>query len=50
MYVEQYVGPEAGPEKLQQDAATALKPLVDVALALSNMKQLTGRDKPTVIT
>lgn len=50
MYVEQYVGPEAGPEKLHQQAAVALKPLVDVALTLSNVKQLTGRDHPDVIT
>ena len=50
MYVEQYVAPEAGPERLHADAATALAPLVDVALTLSNMRSLTGRDKPTVIT
>ncbi len=50
MYVEQYVAPDAGPERLHADAAVALKPLVDVALTLSNMKHLTGRDAPTVIT
>jgi phosphoglucomutase len=50
MYVEQYVAPDAGPERLHADAAIALKPLVDVALTLSNMKHLTGRDAPTVIT
>lgn len=50
MYVEQYVAPDAGPERLHADAATALAPLVDVALRLCNMKQLTGRDAPTVIT
>jgi phosphoglucomutase len=50
MYVEQYVPPEAGPEKLHADAAKALEPLVNVALTLSKMKELTGRDKPTVIT
>ena len=50
MYVEQYVAPEAGEEKLQQDVKAALAPLVDVALTLSNMKALTGRAEPTVIT
>lgn len=50
MYVEQYVAPDAGPEKLHADAAKALEPLVNVALTLSKMRELTGRDKPTVIT
>ena len=50
MYVEQYVAPDAGPERLHADVKTALAPLVDVALTLSNMKHLTGRDAPTVIT
>lgn len=50
MYVEQYVAPDAGPEKLHADAAKALEPLVNVALTLSKMKELTGREKPTVIT
>lgn len=50
MYVEQYVPPEAGAEKLNADAAATLQPLVNVALTLSNMAKLTGRDKPTVIT
>lgn len=50
MYVEQYVPPEAGSEKLFADAAKTLEPLVNVALTLSKMKELTGRDKPTVIT
>jgi hypothetical protein len=50
MYVEQYVAPEAGAEKLEQDVKAALAPLVDVALTLSNMKHLTGRAEPTVIT
>ena len=50
MYIEQYVAPEAGPEKLGADAAATLQPLVNVALTLSNMAKLTGRDKPTVIT
>ena len=50
MYIEQYVAPGAGPEKLNADAAATLQPLVNVALTLSNMAKLTGRDKPTVIT
>ena len=50
MYVEQYVAPDAGPEKLFADAAKALQPLVNVALTLSKMKELTGRNEPTVIT
>ncbi|EIE27230.1 putative Phosphoglucomutase, cytoplasmic 2 [Coccomyxa subellipsoidea C-169] len=50
MYVEQYVAPDAGPEKLHADAAKALEPLVNVALTLSKMRELTGREKPTVIT
>ncbi|KAK9813312.1 hypothetical protein WJX72_012352 [[Myrmecia] bisecta] len=50
MYVEKYVAPDAGAEALSQDAAKALEPLVNVALTLSDMKKLTGRDKPTVIT
>ncbi len=50
MYVEQYVAPEAGPEKLFADAAKTLEPLVNVALTLSKMKELTGRQQPTVIT
>lgn len=48
--MEQYVPPEAGSEKLFADAAKTLEPLVNVALTLSKMKELTGRDKPTVIT
>ena len=48
--MEQYVAPEAGSEKLYADAAKTLEPLVNVALTLSNMKELTGRARPTVIT
>jgi len=50
MYVEQYVPPEAGPEKLFAEASKTLEPLVNVALTLSKMKELTGRKEPTVIT
>ena len=50
MYVEKYVAPEAGKEALRQEAKDALAPLVQVALTLSDMAHLTGRDEPTVIT
>ncbi|KAK9790311.1 hypothetical protein WJX73_001398 [Symbiochloris irregularis] len=50
MYVEKYVEAGAGDSALSQPAADALAPLVKVALALSNLQALTGRDKPTVIT
>ena len=50
MYVEKFVEADAGEAALSQPAAEALKPLVDVALALSNLKALTGRNEPTVIT
>lgn len=49
MYVEQYV-PPGDDAALTKPTQEALKALVDVALALSNLKALTGRDKPTVIT
>jgi phosphoglucomutase len=47
LYVEQY---EANVAKQQVDAQQALAPLISVALALSKLKEFTGRDKPTVIT
>ena len=50
MYVEKYVEADAGEAALNADAAETLAPLVKVALALSNLQNLTGRDKPTVIT
>jgi phosphoglucomutase len=50
VYVEQYVPPTAGADRLAADPADALKPLVDIALGLGDVKKLTGRDKPTVIT
>lgn len=50
VYVEKYVSADAGHEALNQETAKALKGLVDVALTLSDMQKLTGRDKPTVIT
>ena len=50
MYVEMYVSADAGEQALNQETAEALKSLVNVALTLSDMQKLTGRDKPTVIT
>ena len=45
VYVERYEQKE-----LHMETATAIAPLIKVALDLSKMQQLTGRDKPTVIT
>ena len=50
VYVERYVGPEAGAEALAADPAVALAPLVGVALGLGDVAKLTGRAQPTVIT
>lgn len=51
MYIEKYVSAEgASQADLTQDTAPALQKLVDVALTLSDMHKLTGREKPTVIT
>ena len=50
MYVEKYVPADAGADALYADTKVALESLVNVALTLSDMQKLTGRDKPTVIT
>jgi phosphoglucomutase len=50
MYVERYLGPEAGPKELGAEAAEGLKGLIEVALEVSKLKEFLGRDKPTVIT
>ncbi|TKV93753.1 hypothetical protein SEVIR_9G246550v4 [Setaria viridis] len=47
LYVEQF---ESDTSKHSLDAPTALKPLIDLALSISKLKDFTGRDKPTVIT
>uniref|UniRef100_A0A8D8PV19 phosphoglucomutase (alpha-D-glucose-1,6-bisphosphate-dependent) n=1 Tax=Cacopsylla melanoneura TaxID=428564 RepID=A0A8D8PV19_9HEMI len=47
LYVESYT-PVTG--SIDADAQVALKPLVQVALELSQLPQFTGRDAPTVIT
>jgi len=47
LYIEQF-GDDTS--KHGQDAQEALKPIIDLALELSKLTELTGRDKPTVIT
>ncbi len=41
---------EQDPTRQNLDAQTALKPLIDAALHVSDLQRLTGRNKPTVIT
>ena len=50
MYVERYVAKDASAADLARPTAEGLKDLIDVALEFSNLKQLLGREKPTVIT
>lgn len=47
VYVEQF---EPDSSKHEMDAQIALKPLIDLALSVSKLKDFTGREKPTVIT
>ncbi|EDQ91492.1 uncharacterized protein MONBRDRAFT_34982 [Monosiga brevicollis MX1] len=47
MYIDSYIKDDAA---YTQDAAVALKPLVELALQLSNLADLTGRTEPSVIT
>ncbi|KAI8887357.1 Phosphoglucomutase, first 3 domain-containing protein [Backusella circina FSU 941] len=47
LYVEKY---SSNPEEYPKDTQEALKPLIDVALELSELVKFTGRDEPTVIT
>jgi len=47
IYVEAY---EPDPDRQALDAQDALRPLVDAALALAELRQRTGRERPTVIT
>jgi hypothetical protein len=47
LYIEQF-GDDTS--KHGQDAQEALKPIIDLALSLSKLTELTGREKPTVIT
>ena len=50
MYIERYLGPEAGDEALSKPASDGLKSLIEVALEISQLKEFLGRDEPTVIT
>ncbi|XP_030463495.2 phosphoglucomutase, chloroplastic [Syzygium oleosum] len=47
IYIEQF---ESDASKHDVDAQIALKPLIDLALSISKLKEFTGREKPTVIT
>merc|ERR1719281_2288879 len=47
LYLEKYVAPEGD---IDAHAFDVVKPLADIALELSNLKEYTGRDAPTVIT
>jgi len=47
LYVEKY-SREAS--EYETDTQVALRPLIDVALELSKLREFTGREKPTVIT
>lgn len=47
IYIEQF---EPDVSKHDMDAQIALKPLIDLALSISKLKDFTGREKPTVIT
>ncbi|KAG1362455.1 phosphoglucomutase, chloroplastic [Cocos nucifera] len=47
IYIEQF---EPDVAKHEMDAQMALKPLIDLALSISKLKEFTGREKPTVIT
>merc|ERR1712130_364039 len=47
LYLEKYEAPSGN---LSQHQFDVVKPLADIALALSNLKEYTARDAPTVIT
>ncbi|KAK9147639.1 hypothetical protein Scep_006396 [Stephania cephalantha] len=47
IYIEQF---EPDVSNHDVDAQIALKPLIDLALSVSKLKEFTGREKPTVIT
>eukprot|EP00823_Brevimastigomonas_motovehiculus_P001305 TRINITY_DN11822_c0_g1_i1.p1 TRINITY_DN11822_c0_g1~~TRINITY_DN11822_c0_g1_i1.p1 ORF type:complete len:675 (+),score=191.41 TRINITY_DN11822_c0_g1_i1:46-2025(+) len=48
LYIEKYVSPTSS--DVEQNPAEALDPLIKIALDVSKMKEITGRDAPTVIT
>ena len=47
MYLEKYASPS---EDLSLAAFDVVKPIAAIALEISKLKELTGRDAPTVIT
>merc|ERR1712176_1627781 len=47
LYLEKYEPPSGN---LNQHQFDVVKPLADIALALSNLQEYTGRDAPTVMT
>ena len=47
MYIEQY---SKDSSKFEMDAQEALGPIIQTALKVSKLQELTGRDEPTVIT
>jgi len=47
MYLEKYMPPEGD---LALHAFDVVKPIADIALKISKLKEFTGRSKPTVIT
>ncbi len=47
MYIDSY---EADESQHMKDAQEVLKPLVQIALGISQLRELTGRQEPTVIT
>ncbi|GFR24333.1 phosphoglucomutase [Trichonephila clavata] len=47
LYIDSYEKDEA---KIKQPAQEVLKPLINIALEITKMKEFTGRDAPTVIT
>eukprot|EP00962_Isochrysis_galbana_P030229 scaffold9776_cov126-Isochrysis_galbana.AAC.16 len=49
IYIERYQ-PPGSDDALLADATTALAPLVSLALKVTMVRELTGRDQPTVIT
>jgi len=50
MYLERYVGPDAGQKELSRDTAEGLRGLIEVALEVSKLKKFLSVEKPTVIT
>ena len=49
IYMEEYASADH-PEALAMETADALAPLVHLALELSQIREITGREAPTVIT